>query len=52
LDTAPEQGPFPDPDLGTLFSSESEAQEDVTGKKEFLSVTTAWQQPYYLQKFI
>ncbi|PSN45203.1 hypothetical protein C0J52_07148 [Blattella germanica] len=32
LDTdasAPEQGPFPDPDLGTLFSSESEAQEDV-----------------------
>ncbi|XP_069684721.1 uncharacterized protein [Periplaneta americana] len=32
LDTdtpAPEQGPFPDPDLGTLFSSESDAQEDV-----------------------
>lgn len=35
LDTnapAPEQGPFPDPDLGTLFSSESEAQEDVRGE--------------------
>ena len=45
LDTAPEQGPFPDPDLGTLFSSESEAQEDVTGKKELLSLTTVWKQP-------
>jgi hypothetical protein len=36
LDTnapAPEHGPFPDPDLGTLFSSESEAQEDVRGEK-------------------
>jgi hypothetical protein len=45
LDTAPEQGPFPDPDLGTLFSNESEAQEDVTGKREFLCVTTVWKQP-------
>jgi len=45
LDTAPEQGPFPDPDLGTLFSSESEAQEDVTGKKELLSAMTVWMQP-------
>jgi hypothetical protein len=52
LDTAPEQGPFPDPDLGTLFSSESEVQEDVTGKKELLFVTTGWQKSYQLWKFI
>jgi hypothetical protein len=35
LDTntpVPEQGSFPDPDLGTLFSSVSEAQDDVRGE--------------------
>lgn len=52
LDAAPEQGPFPDPDLGTLFSSESEVQEDVTGKEELLFLTTGQQKPCKLQKFI
>jgi hypothetical protein len=32
--------------LGTLFSSESEAQEDVRGKKEFLFRTMRWQQAF------
>jgi hypothetical protein len=50
--SAPEQGPFPDPDLGTLFSSESEVQEDVRGERELLARTTRWQQAHCFWKFI
>jgi hypothetical protein len=53
LDTgapAPEQGPLPDPDLGTLFSSESEAHEDVRGKKVLLFRRMRWQQACHLLK--